>query len=571
MPSTSTTSRLSLPSRRLRATPRAAWLGARARNVLQRRRRLAVAGAIAFALVLLGYVLLPAGVLGVVNLIAAGRTARSDTTALQLRVLSAARKVATTRVALNEVRARHDAAVGSLMAPVLTPEQASVRDSLSRIAGSLGALIQRAENAPLPESYRALAEVPSVRDDARVRALVDSLVEVARERDELGSGATVDPVFVALTAQANTYGRGIQSIAEQRLTAIKGEIARLQAPPLIPDSARIAAAPDTMSAAQAYAAATRELSLAQSALAAGRRVNAVADSVEAHERSRSQLAPFPILIVGALTIAIALAFALALADEMRSPRVADSAEAERLTMLRVLAVAHTRNVPADRTRRAADRALPALLDPTYDTNRILAWHLTAQWPNDGIITVTGDAPNVTATVAANLAAVLAADARATLLIDADFDTEPVRRTLDLPASPGLAAVLENRRKWSEALLSVTVGRSRSLDVLPSGTRERLPGPAESEALVGEIRRAARRYDATVIVTSLAGARRVRAGDSTIVCATKGETRLATLARTVATLIDEGAWVRGVVLWDGPIPTPRNARMERAPNAKSRAA
>jgi hypothetical protein len=157
------------------------------------------------------------------------------------------------------------------------------------------------------------------------------------------------------------------------------------------------------------------------------------------------------------------------------------------------------------------------------------------------------------------------------LVDADFDNEPVRQVLDLPSSPGLAAVLENRRKWSEALLSVTVGRSRTLDVLPSGSRERLPGPAESEALVGEMGGAARRHDATVVVTSLAGARRTRAGDSVIVCATKTQTRLATLARTVATLIDEGAWVRGVVLWDGDIPTPKRARAHSAGSSSSRAA
>jgi hypothetical protein len=122
----------------------------------------------------------------------------------------------------------------------------------------------------------------------------------------------------------------------------------------------------------------------------------------------------------------------------------------------------------------------------------------------------------------------------------------------------LAAVLENRRKWSEALLSVTVGRSRTLDVLPSGSRERFPGPAESEALIAEIRRAARRHDATIAVTTLAGARRMRAGDDVIVCATQTKTRLATLARSVATLIDEGARVRGVVLWEGELPSPKHA-------------
>ena len=158
--------------------------------------------------------------------------------------------------------------------------------------------------------------------------------------------------------------------------------------------------------------------------------------------------------------------------------------------------------------------------------------------------------------------VLANDARITLLVDADFVAEPVRTVLEMPRSPGLAAVLENRRRWSESLVPVTVGRSRTLDVLPSGSRQQPLGPAESEALVGEIRRAARRHDATIVVTSLAGIKRARVGDDVIVCTTRTRTRLATLGRAVASLIDGGARVRGVVLWDGPLPEPKTARQDR---------
>ena len=170
-----------------------------------------------------------------------------------------------------------------------------------------------------------------------------------------------------------------------------------------------------------------------------------------------------------------------------------------------------------------------------------------------VVTVTGDDAFVVAAVAANLAAVLANDARVTLLVDAELATEPVRVLLGLPRSPGLAAVVENRRKWSEALVPVVVGRGRSMDVLPAGGRATPLGPAESQALVGEVQRAARRYDATIVVTTLPTAKRFRAGDDVVVCAVQTRTRLATLARTVASLIDEGARVRGVVLWDGAIP------------------
>lgn len=129
----------------------------------------------------------------------------------------------------------------------------------------------------------------------------------------------------------------------------------------------------------------------------------------------------------------------------------------------------------------------------------------------------------------------------------------MQRVLELDESPGLAAVLENRRKWSEALVQVDVGRSRTIDVLPAGARARPIGPAETQALIAVILRAARRHDATVVVSSSGEALRRRAGDDVVLVATAGTTRLATLARAVATLSDVGARVRGIVLWEGPPP------------------
>jgi Mrp family chromosome partitioning ATPase len=260
-----------------------------------------------------------------------------------------------------------------------------------------------------------------------------------------------------------------------------------------------------------------------------------------------------VLIIASLVLGAFVALAAALFDEMRSPRVADVNEAERLSGLRVLSVAGMRNVPQERTRRAADRALPSALDPTADQYRMLAWHLTSPWPREGIVTVTGDRPTVAATVAANLAAVFAVEARSTLLVDADFSVEPVRHVLGLPKSPGLAAAIENRRKWSESLLTVPVGRSRTMDVLPSGVRDRPLGPAETQAAVADVLRAAQRHDATVVVATGPQGAKLRVGDDVVICAVRGVTRLATLARAVASLIDSGARVRGVVLWQGEEP------------------
>lgn len=564
MAHTGTYSRAALATRRFRFIPRAAWMGARARNVLQRPWRMLVMWTVLFTAVLLAYLFLPAGARGVARLIFQDEITWRDTTVLVMREQSARRALALSDSAVSQARRLTAASLALSVGGPASEEERARMASAQREGGELTRLIQRAEGAPLPESFRALAAAPGLQDDARVRALVDSVEMIDRERDDLGAGATVDPVFVALTTQLNETGRRIVEIAQGRLAVLRRQAAPAVRDPIVAviDSLSGAAAPDSMAAVtlpdslpvmQARARALANLERAERSLAAARVANAAADTAAARERARLQLAPIPVLAVGAGIIAFALAFALALLDEMRSPRVADAQEAERLTELRVLGVARVRPIPADRTRRAADRQLPAILDPTFDAYRVLSWHLTSQWPRDGIVTVTGDNVLVAATVAANLAAVLANDARVTLLVDAELGSEPVSALLGLAPSPGLAAVVENRRKWSEALVPVVVGRGRTMDVLPAGGRQKALGPAESQALVTEVQRASRRHDATIVITGLDGARRFRAGDDVIVCATQTRTRLATLARTVASLMDGGGRVRGVVLWNGPLP------------------
>ena len=63
-----------------------------------------------------------------------------------------------------------------------------------------------------------------------MRALVDSLTEVQRERDDLGSGVTVDPVFVALTTQVNDFGRRIAIIGQSRLVALTRQALAIDRP-----------------------------------------------------------------------------------------------------------------------------------------------------------------------------------------------------------------------------------------------------------------------------------------------------------------------------------------------------
>src|SRR4029453_4227005 len=126
---------------------------------------------------------------------------------------------------------------------VLTDSLRIRRDSLAAQVAQLGQLLTRADNAPLLGSYRALAEAPAMRGDASVRQLLDSLVEIERERESYNAVGGVDPVFVAFTARANELGRGIEAAAIARRTDLRRQMAALAPAP--PDlSSR--AIPDTL-------------------------------------------------------------------------------------------------------------------------------------------------------------------------------------------------------------------------------------------------------------------------------------------------------------------------------------
>jgi hypothetical protein len=304
MPPTGTYSRAALATRRLRSAPRAAWFGARARNVMQRPQRLVVAGTGIFVGILLIYLLLPAGARGVRTLIFRDQTERRDTTALVAREAIAVRRLSEADRTLARVRQTNAALVASLGPRAMTPREALVRDSVGASAATLRALLQRAESAPLPESYRALARSPLLVDDRLVAALVDTLTEIERERDELGGGATVDPVFVALTTQANEIGRRIAAIAERRVETLDREVVDLESggEPTSADSASLALA-DSNAVLAARESAWVAYEAARRTLAQARADNQGAAAAAERERARAQLAPLPILVTGALVLA----------------------------------------------------------------------------------------------------------------------------------------------------------------------------------------------------------------------------------------------------------------------------
>ena len=96
------------------------------------------------------------------------------------------------------------------------PAVRAQRDSLNAELATLNRLIDRAENAPLPTSYRALAASPAVAADPRVRVLLDSLADVEREQKCIWRGGAVDPVYLSLTSRANAIGRSIRGLPTPR-------------------------------------------------------------------------------------------------------------------------------------------------------------------------------------------------------------------------------------------------------------------------------------------------------------------------------------------------------------------
>src|SRR5262249_40895334 len=112
----------------------------------------------------------------------------------------------------------------------LNPRLVAHRDSIASAVNELDALLTRVETAPMPASYRALAESPQLAGNARAKILLDSLADVERDREGFGTAGSTDPVFVALTSRATDIGHAIQSLAQARRDTLRGQIVRLNAP-----------------------------------------------------------------------------------------------------------------------------------------------------------------------------------------------------------------------------------------------------------------------------------------------------------------------------------------------------
>jgi Mrp family chromosome partitioning ATPase len=555
-----------------RLIPRAVWLTARARNAVHRPAFIGAVGAGAFIATLVALILAPQQVKRVTSAPTAPPTARPDTQPITAALSHARTRLTTAESSLARARATARVAPPPVV-DTLGPKLVARRDSLTSAVNDLDGLITRVETAPVSASFRALAESPQLTSSTKVRALLDSLAEVERERDAFGNSAGADPAFLALSSRATELGRAIQTAAQERREAIRLLIAQLSAP-AARQAVALAPVVDTSSWIAERDSAQSLISQAETALSDAR--GKIVEHDRAIERARddARLDASPAaLLAAALVFGIALGFGSAFVGEMRHPRVSDEHELERVTGARILATVRPRaRMPADRDRRSADRSAPPYFDPGADGYQLTYLHVARAGASRLMLTVTGEDTGIAAIVAANVAAIAADEARSTIIVDTDGRTSPVAAALRIHAEPGFADIIDRQVDWAEVTSPALVGRDRSIDVIPSGVSMTNRNPAQIVELFRQAAaRLARHYEAIVIVAPLdqakAGLPGVLAIPDTILSARVGHTRIDDVQSALDGIRAAGGNPVGIVLWDAPppaLPTPERIARARRP-------
>jgi Mrp family chromosome partitioning ATPase len=532
------------------------WMAARARNALRRVVVFGIVGGVVFIAALIAFVLVPRNASRKALAVAAQIDAKSDSTP----VVAARNRYLAEVTAVDSALDGARRAANPAPAPVIDtfpPAVRAQRDSLGAELATLNRLIDRAENAPLPTSYRALAASPEVAADPRVRILLDSLAGIERDRNAFGAVGTVDPVYLALTSRANAIGRSIQAIADAKRGEIRGKLALIRPTPaavvkpaITVDTLRLLAQRAT--AQQSYSAAARQVDQISTK-------NTRIDRESAHARELSNVgAPPWAMLAAAVVLALAVGFAASFGTELKRPHIADPREAEQVSGARVLTVVRPPEVVVERSRRQADIEAPPLIDVVSESYRTLYLHIASVEASVPIVTITGDDPGIVATVAANLAASAAYEARSTLLVDVDPTTCSVASVLRIRPDPGLSGIITGNATWPEAIVSTTIGRDRPLDVLPSGTRRSgLPEANVVEEVKKELARMQRRYDFIIIAAPTSYVQRSESSiipaPDVILCARIAHTTVGGLKTAVDSLRGADMRIHGLVLWDAEMP------------------
>jgi Mrp family chromosome partitioning ATPase len=532
------------------------WMAARARNALRRVLVFGIVGGVVFIAALIAFVVVPRNASRKALAVASRIEARADSTPA---VTARDRYLAEVRTTDSVINATRLAAM-PVVTPVIDtfpPAVRAQRDSLNAELTTLNRLIDRAENAPLPTSYRALAASPAVASDPRVRALLDSLADIERERNAFGAVGGVDPVYLSLTSRATAIGRSIQGIADAKRGEVRGKLVLIRPTPAPVVRPKITV--DTTALLVQNAAAQQNYAAAVKQLDQINQRNARIDRESARARDLANVgAPPWAMLAAAVVLALAVGFAASFGTELKRPHIADPREAEQISGARVLTVIKPPEVVVERSRRQADVEAPPLIDVVSESYRTLYLHIASVEASVPIVTITGDDPGIVATVASNLAASAAYEARSTLLVDVDPTTCSVASVLRIRPDPGLSGIITGNATWPEAIVSTTIGRDRPLDVLPSGTRRAgLPEPDVVEEVRKELARMQRRYDFIIITAPTSYVQRsassIIPAPDVILCARIAHTTVGGLKSAVDSLRGADMRIHGLVLWDAEMP------------------
>jgi hypothetical protein len=549
--------------------PDSAWLSSRARNAARRPLVIGLTAAIVIALAGVSLVLAPK------NRRAMGPSVsvtdiQIDTVPLMVALEHAHSRVTSAESALVIVRREVAGYNAQPQVDSVSPAVLARHDSLSTILTELSSLIGKVETVPLPSSYRSLAASPALFANVRVKALLDSLSEVEREREAFGGAGGADPMFVALTSRATDIGRSIEVIAAERRDSLRAQISRITTPSQQMARAR-AAAPDTMpwvaerdSARSAVVVATSDIENARTSLELQRQERERAQEITAISAS-----PFAMIIAAAI-FGMAFGFAGSLQSEMRRPTVSDAPEVERVTGARVMATVVPVVEQGGPDRRRADRLAPGYLDPKSEAYQLAYLHVEQSAASPDVVAVLGDDPDVCAIVTMNIAAIAAEDARSVLVIDAAARGDAIRELLPFSPSADLADLIGGIASWVDATAHVAVGRDRTIDVV-TGTKAATPA-ALIDLIHRERGRLGKHYDSVFVIGSLDLVSAIvdnRSVDGTVLTATAGRTRLSQLVEAATALRAEARQLFGVVLWDAASPR-LTARAKRSAGGRRNA-
>ena len=304
-----------------------------------------------------------------------------------------------------------------LEAPAITAVDSAtiserIPDSVRIAASALTARLERAQNAPLAASWRALASDPLLQQDPKVRAMADELASAERARNEYDAVGGVDPIYLELSSRVTSLGRAIERSAMARIAAMLRSQANVAAPTIVQpvgvSADELARRFVAESARYVIARARRDdasrVADSVARLLSMRRTEAMQrDSARARAQRRVEaLAPPPAMLGASAAAAIGLALLVTILLEIRAPRLADEPE-----------VATQARVPVLLSIRTTDAATPGALTSAFSQ---LVFDLEEALAATRTLLVVSDEARLAARTASHIAERLGYDGRSVRVV-----------------------------------------------------------------------------------------------------------------------------------------------------------